>query len=546
MQWKTAPGVLLGTIVAAMVACSSSSNGGTSSNVTDPTGGSGSSSNSGSSSGGSTQGSTSGGSSSGTGSSGGTSSGGTSSGGTSSGTTVGTGAPHAAPLSSYTFSHEWYVAPSGSDSAQGTSAAPFRTITKALSVVSAGERINVAAGDYAERVSIADSVASGTADKPIALAATNARVLPATSNYAMIDVKKPYWIIDGFEVDARGAAHAGVAFTGDTQGDVLSHCNIHNGTADTAVYIAANAIGVTVDSNNIHDYWVDQRDAHGVAIEWTVKNVTITNNSIHDVSGDSVQCEGPETYADGATPADNVLIEGNDMTSNGEQAVDIKTCTNVTVRKNNIHDFLARDMYGGGCPMVIHMSAANVTVEDNLFTNAGKAIQIGGNTMGAVPTNITVRKNRFVGMHLGNPTLDGTAIRIADSNNTHVFNNTFTQIEGPAMIIGDGESGNTSHLTVENNVFDAPTAVKLYTHYDSLAFIKNLYLPTAKFMPPSGSGGISAWQSLGLDTGAVVATPDLSADLALTPGPVEIDKGADVGLPYCGSAPDLGAVEVCQ
>ena len=36
-----------------------------------------------------------------------------------------------------------------------------------------------------------------------------------------------------------------------------------------------------------------------------------------------------------------------------------------------------------------------------------------------------------------------------------------------------------------------------------------------------------------------------SEDFRLSPGSPMIDAGLDIGLPFCGNAPDLGAIEVC-
>ena len=60
-----------------------------------------------------------------------------------------------APVATTTQSiKEWYVGPTGSDSAAGTSTQPFRTIGRAVAAVGPGERILVSAGTYAERVRI--------------------------------------------------------------------------------------------------------------------------------------------------------------------------------------------------------------------------------------------------------------------------------------------------------------------------------------------------------------------------------------------------------
>ena len=48
----------------------------------------------------------------------------------------------------------WYVAPTGSDANEGTLASPFLTVQQAINAASAGDTINVAAGTYAEAVSV--------------------------------------------------------------------------------------------------------------------------------------------------------------------------------------------------------------------------------------------------------------------------------------------------------------------------------------------------------------------------------------------------------
>jgi len=52
-----------------------------------------------------------------------------------------------------------------------------------------------------------------------------------------------------------------------------------------------------------------------------------------------VQCIGPETYADGAVPASGLVIEDNHLHDGVENAVDIKTCSNVVIRGTTMHGF---------------------------------------------------------------------------------------------------------------------------------------------------------------------------------------------------------------
>jgi len=100
---------------------------------------------------------------------------------------------------------DWYVSPTGSDSAAGTSAQPFRTISRAIAAVGPGERILVNAGTYAERVRITGTVRAGTATAPIRLQGVGKpKIVPAAGGYgSLVQIEKPYWTVDGFEVDVH-------------------------------------------------------------------------------------------------------------------------------------------------------------------------------------------------------------------------------------------------------------------------------------------------------------------------------------------------------
>ncbi len=49
-------------------------------------------------------------------------------------------------------------------------------------------------------------------------------------------------------------------------------------------------------------------------------------------------------------------------------------------------------------------------------------------------------------------------------------------------------------------------------------------------------------QTAGVDHGSLTGNAGLQGD-DFAPGPIAVDAGGDVGLPFCGKAPDLGALE---
>ncbi|HET9449698.1 MAG TPA: right-handed parallel beta-helix repeat-containing protein, partial [Aggregicoccus sp.] len=418
-----------------------------------------------------------------------------------------------------TYVREWVVAPTGSDSAAGSSAAPFRSIGKALSVVGPGERITVKAGTYAERVAIEGTVRAGTAAAPIRLQGEGMpRLVPGSSSSSMVAIRKPYWHVDGFEVDAQGTPKFGVVFyDATTTGSVLSGSRVHNGTAGAAVTTFQYATGVTIEGNEIHDYSRGSEDAHGVLVQYSSKNITVRNNRIHGVSGDSVQCIGPEDYST-LPPADGVLIEGNEMYSNVENGFDIKTCYNVVIRKNVMHDF---DAAG-----VVHMSAAHVLIEDNEFFNVGKAIAIGGNHYGPVPTNVVVHRNRIRDVPKNSSGWEGNAIRLENSEGAQVVNNTIVNVGNAAIMLGGGTGGATSNLSVFNNLLQGSASVlHVGSQAPGLKVGNNLYASSAKvYVSGTGSLSFSAWMSLGRDSGSFESALPLSSG-SFTPGSSAVDKG---------------------
>lgn len=451
---------------------------------------------------------------------------------------AGRDAPDAGPV----FLRDWVVSPTGNDSAAGTAVAPFRTISRAVAVAGPGERILVRAGTYAERVAIGVNAKAGAAFARITLQGEGKpRIIPGNTSSVMISIERPYWTVDGFEVDVQGARKYAVAFIGDAVGSVLSGSHLHGGTLGAGVTTYGGAHGASIEGNEIHGFWLQDVDSHGIAIQPSSRDITIRNNRIYGNSGDSIQCAGPEGLYD-APPPDHVLIEGNDLYGNVEQSIDIKSCYNVTVRRNRMHGARYDPVRGGNATMVVHLSPRNVIIEENDFYDAGLAVGVGGVHTGPVPYQVIIRKNRIHDMITQGGLMTGGGLVIANSESAVVENNTFTRLAGPALLLGTGDGGATSNLTVKNNLIEAATLVVLGTQAPGLVMDSNLFQPGGVFRQLGTVLDFVHWQLLGYDGRSQQTLPGLNPD-TFVPGPAAIDKGEDVGLPYCGAAPDVGAVE---
>jgi nitrous oxidase accessory protein NosD len=440
------------------------------------------------------------------------------------------------------FVREWVVSPTGRDTAEGSAAQPFQTIGKAVSVAGPGELIRVLAGTYTERIILGPNVKAGTPEAKITLQGEGKpRVIPGSGVGSLVQVRRPNWIIDGFELDLRGARNFGVTFEGDVKGSVLANSELHHGAGGAGVTTHGNATGAIIENNHIHDFVkkTGDQDSHGVVVQPTSRDITVRNNDIHDNSGDSVQCLGPEGFSS-LPPAKGLVVENNHFYANRENAVDIKTCHDVVIRSNRMHRFKPSATAKGDA-VVVHYSARNVLIENNDVYDSGKGISVGGNRQGPMPVGIVIRRNRVHDISNQNGG-EGTGIRLENSEGTVVVNNTITRVSAAALMLGHGTGGPTQNVTVENNIIDAAVAVSLGNQRPGMKMGFNLFPANAQFETGSQVVGVDVFKEAARDLTSVAADARLSPEFK--PEAAAVDKGTNVGLPFCGNGPDIGAVEV--
>jgi len=227
----------------------------------------------------------------------------------------------------------FYVAPVGSDTSQGTTAAPWKTLQHAADMVKAGDKVVVRAGNYAGFVMGWDTPTAGTAANPIIFQADPASAPESVvfnarnpKTYVGIDLEPgcDYITVDGFTIVGQGGIATypnrgyGIKVTGNYDrvinntvsgldyavagihddggnGDVIEGntvTGIHNhGNSDLGhgIYVA-DADGVVIRGNNIHD-----NDYIGIHINGDPNLVThalITNNVIYNNGQNGINCDG--------------------------------------------------------------------------------------------------------------------------------------------------------------------------------------------------------------------------------------------------------------
>ncbi len=461
------------------------------------------------------------------------------------------GATPTAPV--VAFSRTFYVSPAGRDSGAGSAADPFKTVQRGVNALQPGDGLLVRAGNYPERVTIAAGTAQGAAGAPITLrVAPGERATLVGGNglkTPLLTLSRAYWRVEGLSVNVGGDRAPAVMIRGqDAHHVTLAGGEFQNGTAGGGVIVADYASEVNIEGNNIHHFQQVGIDSHGVVLTTTSRAVTVRNNDIHENSGDGVQCTGPENGDTlPGTPLDSLLVVGNRLHDNYENGADIKTCTRVTLRANQVYGHHPRPSSAGE-GMIVHMSAKDVVVEDNLLWGNSVAIVIGGVRVGNLPSDIVVRRNRVWG------SVDaGYGLRVNAAERVKLYNNTISGLAGMGIIIGSAENGPSKQVEVKNNIVsDCALVARVGPTYEGVSFERNLFFNTGRAVTLRLMGGpnlnLATWRTkTGWDRASLELAPSFlnapAADFGLATASPARNVGLDVGLSFCGAGPDLGALE---
>lgn len=396
---------------------------------------------------------------------------------------------------------QFYVSPTGSDSAAGTSAAPWKTLQHAADVVGPGDRVTARAGNYAGFY--LDT--SGTSVAPIEFFAEPGALInqpnPVRTQHGINLENASYVTIDGFEV--TGMQQAGVRSVGVNGNTFASFVTIRNVKSYNNGYwgILTGFVNDLLIENNITYGSVNE---HGIYVSNSGDRPTIRNNESYNNRANGIHMNG-DAKQGGDGIITGALVAGNNIYNNG---------------------------LGGGSG--INMDGVqNSRIENNqLYNNHASGISLyridgGGGSSGNVVVNNTV---------------------LEASNGRWALN------------IQSGSTGNT----VRNNILlnDHPSRGAIDISADSLAgFTSDYNAVISRFTTNGGNSNqtLAQWQaSTGQDLHSFVATASAlfantaTSDYHLKSGSPAINTGTSsfappadfAGLPRpAGAAIDIGAYE---
>lgn len=410
----------------------------------------------------------------------------------------------------------WYVAPNGNDSGAGTLAAPWKTFAKAQAMAAAGDTVYFRGGAWVYTAglnacaSMTDTVnvitlnKSGQAGKPIRYWA-----YPGEKPVFDFSQMKDNCRVKGFNVTGSYLHLKGLEVTGAPQ----QPGNLQNN----------ESWGVwNSGSNNTFE----QIDTHhhmgpGLFIANGSHNLVLNSDSHHNYdpysrSGAGQNADGFGVHVRANRPGN--VIRGCRAWANTDDGYDTINSFSVVVIENS---WAWRHGYYPGTTTSI--PAGN----GNGFKIGG----FGGGYVADAPRHITRHNVAF-----GNKSWGFYANHHPVAS--YFYNNTAVSNRAGFNMLGVDAAGSPVNLGVlRNNLAYGGTLVTSIEGADAVHNSWNL--PVSVTSADFQSVSLEGWDAPRLPDGSLPRLPHFR----LAAGSDLLDKGVDVGLPYQGAAPDLGAHE---
>jgi len=375
---------------------------------------------------------------------------------------------------------DYCIAPNGNDSNNGTVSSPWMTLTKAISVARGGDTIYVRGGEYAEgEIWIRPDLGTGPG-KMLTIRSYPGET-PVFSNGSR-----------GLIIDISYVRIQGLNFT--------------NG----------KDLGSLVEVSH-HEYVGNSFSGSGYA--W-----------------DAISVAGSNMLLDG-----NVIsLLGNSQGTQGH-GIYVHAGSNNVIRNNRISGMAGYgihifDQRRSGDPPGYTRLISDVVVEGNVIWGSQERAGIIVAAYDQAKAQNVMIRNNVIYHHAGN----GINVQY-DVSDIKVYNNTIYDINADA-IDWNGDAGiyvgeGADNVQLVNNLISIKNSGwhVVVPEGANIAVDHNLYWPS-----PLRLDGIS-------DVHGLLGDPQFNDadnnDFSLTPTSPAIDAGIDVGLPYAGTAPDLGAYE---
>jgi hypothetical protein len=393
---------------------------------------------------------------------------------------------------------------------------PGESINDKLKVLQPGDTLLVAAGTYNESLSLPRDGQSG---KYIVLKAyPNEKPIIANST-TVLTLSKQWWLIQGLIFDQQGAASDAIKISGSNS--ILRGCEIRNGKKD-GIDGDTGSANITIENCTIHDF-VNQPgvDAHGIVADPGTIGWKILRNKIYNCGGDCIQLYAEDEH-EVSEYSKNFTISGNTfyttLGENSENALDFKGIDGCVVEGNEMFGFQNK-------AWVVQKGCRNITGSNNVIRDSQRGIEFRGEG-GKSQENIKLVRNVLYNIQ------DFYVIKFDGVANVEVYHNTLANSPEAAAIRveGGGISGGKFH----NNLISNCGGAAIRSAFEAASDYNGWFNTEAEGM--AGANDVT-----GADPKFVNAAQGNFRLASTSPAK---DKGVNLGLPFTGAKPDLGAYEI--
>ena len=341
----------------------------------------------------------------------------------------------------------WYVAGSGTDSADGLSiATPFKTLQRAFGKTIPGDTVLAMDGTYVTPCAacdVLDITRSGTAAAPITVKAYPGMhpVINSTNAWNGINIMASYITVQGFEV-AGGEKQVSQAYALSNAGNTDNYLTSGNG------------ISVSSSSSNI------------------LKHIIISQNYVHDMPGNGINV----VRADYITIANNVTVNNAYWSPYGNSGISIyesRDSDSYTGTKN----FIVGNRSQSNHEYVPFFAVGRIT--------DGNGIIIDDNTSSQYDHR-AYNGRTLVANNIGSSN-GGSGIHAFSSQHVDIIFNT-AWMNNQTSTLNEGQifSETGADINIANNIMVAPNSDVFYTSYGNASSVFQGYNLLYSATPTAG------------------------------------------------------------
>lgn len=421
-----------------------------------------------------------------------------------------------------------YVSPTGSDSNNGSQAAPFRSILAASKNAQPGTVVHVGAGDYSGGFTTSSSGNAGAHISYVSDTPGGARIVGAGgSSETAWHNKGDYVDIKGFEIDGSGSQANGwrvgfygtgshESFVGGTVHDILTDPGAFaqassNGSGGAAIEMDRYNGGVDglIDGNLVYNIGPAGKTSSTVQGIYMTETGTVSNNIVHSIVGTGVHLWHGADHIDIVNNTINGARGGGVLVGSGDSGATSTSGDYVNVANN----IVTNSVYG--------VSEQGTTGVHNTYSNnlmhgnksADFRLQHGLTATGTVTADPKLVNPDGNDYHLqaGSPAIGAALASAAPATD---FSGA-TRSTSQGLDLGALETGAAASPT------PSPATAPITTRTLLLDLSEDAYVGAATFTVAVDGKTIGAGQTVTASHAAGESQP-FSFDVALAPGPHDI------------------------